>query len=131
MAGVPIFRLLIHDWTKLLPCEWFAYAENFYGTKKSGEIVKDRFNAAWLHHIHWNKHHWNYYVLVNEDGSRVAIPMPEKYVREMVADWFGAGRAIMHSWDISDWWEKHKSGIILHPQTQIRVEQLLGMKVEK
>jgi hypothetical protein len=33
-----------------------------------------------------------------------ALPMPEKFVREMVADWMGAGRAITGRWDVNDWY---------------------------
>jgi hypothetical protein len=142
---VPIWRLLIHDWSKLLPCEWFPYAENFYGTRKTrealeaqakygcaelapwGEFVEDRFNAAWLHHIHWNKHHWNYWVLVQEDGGPIAIPMPDKYIREMVADWFGAGKAITGSWEAQEWYDKHKDKMILHPETRKELEVRLAI----
>ena len=136
MAGVPVLRLLIHDWTKLLPCEWFPYTQYFYGNfpKQKDTEYAAAFERAWLHHIHWNKHHWQYWLLIDDPSSgqqMKALEMPEKYVREMVVDWFGAGKAIMHSWDISDWWEKHKAGIILHPQTQTRVEQLLGMEIQK
>jgi hypothetical protein len=146
VAGVPLFRLLIHDWSKLLPCEWFPYTRYFYGDYPKWDQVKIAcpaydwnlteegialaFERAWLHHIHWNKHHWQYWLLIDDPNSgeqMKALEMPEKYVREMVADWFGAGRAIMHSWDISDWWEKHRSGIILHPKTLEIVEALLAI----
>jgi len=146
---VSIWRLLIHDWSKLLPCEWFPYAEFFYGKKKStewfrlyseygaaelapwGESVQDLFDEAWLHHIHYNKHHWNYFVLVREDGDSFALPMPEKYVREMVADWYGAGRAIIGKWNITEWWEKHRGTIKLHPITRKLAEDLIVQAAKK
>jgi hypothetical protein len=43
--------------------------------------------------------------------------MPEIYVREMVADWWGASRAYTGSWDMSDWLTKNLPRIEkkLHP----------------
>jgi hypothetical protein len=51
--------------------------------------------------------------------------MPEKYVREMVADWFGAGKAITGKWGAKDWYQTKKDGIKLHPKTKALVEELL------
>src|SRR5882762_4064498 len=69
---VSIWRLLKHDWTKFLPCEWCPYVQSFYG----GWKYKDRppelvaaFDAAWLHHQHWNDHHWQHWVLREDSGA--------------------------------------------------------------
>jgi hypothetical protein len=55
----------------------------------------------------------------------VALPMPEKYVREMVADWMGAGRAITGRWEVAQWYAKTREHIIVHPDTRARVEELI------
>lgn len=48
------------------------------------------------------------------------LPMPEKYVREMVADWMGAGRAYTGSWDdLPKWLEQNAEKMILHPKTVV------------
>ncbi len=31
--GVPLHRLILHDWTKFLPREWFPYVNEFYGDR--------------------------------------------------------------------------------------------------
>lgn len=51
-------------------------------------------------------------------------PMPETHLREMLADWFGAGRALgkLQAWD---WYEKSKENMILHPDTRSQVETAL------
>lgn len=51
--------------------------------------------------------------------------MPEKYGREMVADWMGAGRGITGKWEADKWYEHNKLNIQLHPDTRVRVEALL------
>jgi hypothetical protein len=65
--GLGIVRLLIHDWDKFMPDEWFAYARTFYspdGTKQYVEGVD--FARAWMKHQHRNKHHWQYWLNAGE-----------------------------------------------------------------
>lgn len=207
----PLWRLLIHDWTKFLPCEWTPYVRKFYGAppalnpcyfspqwrQAEAEAWKARmeqgFDRAWLHHQRANPHHWQYWLLMPDtapayprycitsmDGGLVhhalteyvrdydgkgphpetadftncladdgsdenqeryrmvkrccdsanarrprALPMPEAYVREMVADWMGAGRAITGRWDVAEWYKKNRDNMVLHPDTRTRVEALL------
>jgi len=47
----------------------------------------------------------------------VALPMPDRYRREMLADWRGAGRAYGNP-DTKAWYLKNKGRIILHPETR-------------
>lgn len=124
-TGAPLWRLLIHDWSKLTPAEWGPYVRAFYkgqGVRESG------FHAAWLHHQHHNPHHWQHWVLREDDGDLMALPMPEHFAREMVADWAGAGRAITGSWDVSEWYAKHTEIMVLHPDTRVLVEELLARR---
>jgi hypothetical protein len=55
----------------------------------------------------------------------VPLQMPERYVREMVADWMGAGRAITGRWEVAQWYARSRPHIILHPATRARVEELI------
>ena len=96
--GIP-WRGIVHDLSKLSPFEYNAYRLNFsfdweaYGSPMPEEL-KDRFDEAWLHHIHKNPHHWQYWLLREDDGGTKLIPIPDVYRREMLADWRGAGKAI-------------------------------------
>lgn len=129
-TGAPLWRLLIHDWSKFTPAEWFPYTEYFYGghAKQSFRylVCKTKFNRAWLHHLHSNAHHWQYWVLRNDDGTTKALPMPEHYVREMVADWFGAGRAITGKWEAGKWYSQNAHKMVLHQRTRAEVEALIA-----
>jgi hypothetical protein len=144
-TGAPLWRLLIHDWSKFLPCEWFPYVEFFYGPKmadrddyrrresnvlgypitKKPDDVEAAFDRAWLHHQHANPHHWQHWLLREDSGGTKTLPMPEKVVREMVADWMGAGRAITGRWDVATWYAKNAHVIQLHPETRAKVEALI------
>lgn len=124
-VGAPLWRLIIHDWSKLTPLEWTAYAESFYGPRPRDEDVKQHFRLAWLHHQHCNPHHWQHWVLREDDGGTLALPMPEKLIREMVADWMGAGRAITGKWEVMNWYSLNEHKMNIHPRTKARVEELL------
>lgn len=64
--GVPLWIAILHDWDKFLPDEWLPYARTFYapdGTKRYQENVD--FARAWMKHQHRNKHHWQYWLMVD------------------------------------------------------------------
>lgn len=130
----PLWRLVIHDWSKFLPCEWGPYARSFYNRDGSKRDWKTRdpwdqmeFNEAWNHHQKFNKHHWQYWLLTNDndDPKHKPLPIPEKYLLEMVSDWMGTGRLITGKWDVWNWYEANKSRIILNERTRASVEWLL------
>jgi hypothetical protein len=125
----PLWRLLVHDWTKLLPCEWSPYVRSFYGPwaykDRPAEVVA-AFDAAWLHHQHANPHHWQHWVLREDSGATKVLEMPERYVREMVADWMGAGRAITGRWDVASWYAANREKILLGVGTRARVDELIA-----
>lgn len=118
---------LSHDQSKTEQDEYNAYDAYFYGTNKSFSVVQE-FNKAWLLHIHRNPHHWQYWVLINDDPEEgnVCIEMPYVYVIEMICDWWS------FSWDkgnlkeIFKWYEDHKDYIKLHKNTRKIVEQILS-----
>lgn len=123
-TGAPTWRLIIHDWSKLLPCEWFPYARHFYGVST---ITREAYDAAWLHHQHLNPHHWQHWCLRDDSGKVTVLEMPEHFIREMVADWMGAGRAITGKWEAASWYAKNRAKILLAPHTRDIVEELLGL----
>lgn len=119
----PLHLLIIHDWSKFTPSEAPHYGRQFFGSKDDPL----GFSRAWNHHQKTNPHHWEYWVMVTghnrggfPDGS--ALPMPEKYAREMLADWLGASRAYEGKWPKSleswNWWAKNFAGLNLHPETR-------------
>jgi hypothetical protein len=120
----PLWRLAIHDWSKLTPAEWGAYVQSFY-IDRHAPGAREAFNAAWLHHQHANPHHWQHWVLREDDGATLVLEMPESFAREMVADWRGAGRAITGKWDVASWYAKNRDKILLAPQTRSLVDALV------
>jgi len=140
---VPLWKAIIHDWDKFLPDEWSGYADWFFGSKSFEEwsrakhtymaaeaapwgfFMKDRFDVAWLFHQNRNRHHWNFWILRNDLSEMFALPMPEADVREMLADWYGAGWAITGKPNPQLWYDRNKDRMNLHPQTRSLIERLL------
>jgi len=130
-TNVPLWRILVHDWSKFTPAEWVPYANYFFNTKLSGSkkiYWKHRFALAWNHHQKTNPHHWEYWVIPTKKGPDT-LEMPETYVREMVADWCGAGRAKTGTWDIKKWYELNKEIILLHPHSRVLAENLINHNI--
>jgi hypothetical protein len=126
--GVPLWRLIIHDASKLTPAEWGPYVRRFYGGR-AGQLDKaddpDDFHRAWMHHWHHNAHHWEHWLTFDDAGGYRPLKMPPVLVREMVADWMGAGRAITCQWNIDSWYSANSTRMTLHPDVRRQVEMLL------
>lgn len=130
---------LLHDISKLRPDEFFPYLDSFYKKDlfpeksmvykvKTKETIKESFDLAWLKHIHRNPHHWQYWILQYDEEGIKCLEMPEKYVKEMVADWIGAGIAITGKRDVLGWYDKNKDNIKLNIATRMLVEYYLGLR---
>lgn len=118
--GVPEDQLRIHDQSKFSVYEFMPYANKFFGGDDS------EFDAAWLHHKNNNKHHWNHWVLPDEDGGLSTVKMPDHYALEMVADWMGASKQYTGSWDMTEWLKEKAQFIKLHPPTREYVTMILN-----
>ncbi len=58
------------------------------------------------------------------------LPMSEQAIREMVADWCGAGLALGNP-NILDWYTQHKDDLVLHRKTRIIAEVFLDEAMTK
>lgn len=133
LLGLGVIQMAIHDWQKLTLTEWFPYVEAFYGDKasprrKDGSYdptqVSVAFDRAWHHHLKYGRHHSEHWLLPLQNGGVEALEMPEKYIREMVADWYGAGMA-QDKPDFVGWFQGQRPRLRLHPRSLERAEQLV------
>ena len=123
---------LDHDRSKYTIAEYGPYDAYFYGKNKSYKVVQD-FNYAWLHHIHRNPHHWQYWVLINDDPGRgtTVLEMPYNYIIEMICDWWSFSWKSGELYEIFSWYRDHKSYIQLHEKTRKTVEDILDKMRER
>lgn len=121
-----------HDATKWQPTEYPAYDAYFYGKNKSYAVVMN-FKYAWLHHQNHNPHHWQYWVLINDEPKEGLVPleMPNTYILEMIADWWTFSWKNDKLGEIFDWYDEHKNYILLHKKTRKIVEDILDQMKRK
>ena len=116
-----------HDKSKYDKEEYDAYDAYFYGPGERPPEIQAAFNKAWLHHQHNNPHHWQYWVLVNDEPTEgtVALEMPEEYIYEMIADWWTFSWKNNNLLEIFDWYMKHSAYMKLAPRTRMVVNDIL------
>ena len=88
-----------HDLSKFLPSEWLPSVRFYFG---DGDMPRDgraafrqsdpAFNRNTLLHIHRNPHHWQHWIFLKDNGDLVPVEIPEKYRRQLLADWRGAAK---------------------------------------
>ena len=132
MINVGRTGLFNHDQSKWEKEEYDAYDAYFYGARLTKE-VKDNFNYAWLHHIHNNPHHWQYWILINDnpDEGEIIMDMPYNYIVEMICDWWAFSWKDEKLNEIFEWYEEHKEYMKLSDTTRHTVETILIRIKEK
>ena len=117
-----------HDESKRSVAEYDAYDQYFYGGNKEDKDVKDAFDLAWLHHIHENPHHWQHFVLFEDEGGvnkPKPLPMPYHYILEMICDWWAFSWKSGNLYEIFDWYKDHEGKMLLEAGTKKKVDDIL------
>lgn len=122
-------RLWQHDLSKYSPEEFDAYALWFYGGKGN----PTEFLTAWMHHLHANDHHWEYWVTHGfsyrgADVKNDCLYMPGLQLREMICDWMGASMAYTGSWDMTEWLKNNLGRIRLHTESAKSLRMILSIE---
>lgn len=120
------FQIMSHDASKIKSDEYWAYDKYFYGGNRSHQVVQD-FNYAWLMHIHRNPHHWQHWVLINDEPNEgeVILDMPYNYIIEMICDWWAFSWKKGDLTEIFKWYDEHKDYIKLSDKTRKNVQNIL------
>ena len=115
-----------HDQSKYDPEEYGPYDEYFYGGNRSYRVVRN-FDKAWLRHIHMNKHHWQHWILMNDnpDEGMIILDMPDIYIIEMICDWWSFSWKKGNLYEIFQWYNERKDHIKLSEDTRKTVEDIL------
>ena len=116
-----------HDTSKYGVEEFDAYDKYFYGENRTADVEKN-FNLAWLHHIHNNPHHWQHWVLINDDPGKgmTILDMPRNHIIEMICDWWSFSWNTGNLYEILKWYDQHKDYMKLSDNTRETVEDILS-----
>ena len=58
-----------------------------------------------------NDHHWQWWILPEDDGGTKILPMSRDARLELIADWIGAGMAISGRKDPWPWYQENKDKV--------------------
>lgn len=131
---------LLHDMSKYSPTEFLVGIKYYQGTRSPNSAEREGlgYSAAWLHHKGRNKHHFEYwqdYSLQAEEGLLVPVPMPDKYIAEMVMDRIAASKvyegAAYTDASALNYLKKGKRHPSVHPDTLAVLERILTMLAEE
>lgn len=115
-----------HDASKDELDEYVSYDRYFYGGNRSHAVVRD-FNYAWLMHIHRNPHHWQHWVLINDEPNEgeIILDMSYDYILEMICDWWAFSWKKGDLTEIFKWYDEHKDYLKLSDKTRKNVQNIL------
>ncbi len=88
---------LIHDLSKYSPAEFLVGARYFQGNRSPNNAERELrgYSSAWLHHKGRNRHHYEYWIDYSQKaipGGMAPVPMPDRYIAEMIMDRIAAGK---------------------------------------
>ena len=132
---------LMHDLSKYSPSEFIPgvkYYQDGHRSPNNAQREDEGVSKAWLHHKGRNKHHFEYWIDYDVDGSRTVLAgmkMPVRYVAEMFCDRIAASRIYnkekYKDSDPLDYYIKGLGHYIMHPETDALLHKLLQMLADK
>ena len=129
---------ITHDLSKYSPVEFWNGARYYQGFKSPNTAERDDkgYSEAWMHHKGRNRHHYEYWTDMNrQTRTYEPIPMPRKYLVEMVMD----RRAACMTYQGKDYrpdsalvyFDRSREKDLMHPKTNKELRYILAMLAEK
>lgn len=129
---------LTHDLSKYSLTEFRSGVRYYQGNRSPNAAEREDkgYSEAWMHHKGRNRHHYEYWTdMSRETGRYESVPMPRRYLAEMVADRVAAckvyegknytpGSALAYL-------ERSREKTLINPQTLKQLHYLLTMLRDK
>lgn len=136
---------ILHDMSKYSPMEFRMGIKYYQGDRSPNAAEREDkgYSEAWMHHKGRNRHHFEYWYDYDKKGEKavpgrmVPVPMPDRYIAEMVIDRMAASKVYegKNYTDASPWnYYRRRDGNadgLLHPKTRQTLERLLKMLAEE
>ena len=126
---------LTHDLSKYTLTEFRTGIRYYQDGKRSPNAAEREicgFSPAWIHHKGRNKHHFEYWTDLNLETQQYGpVPMPTKYLVEMVMDRIAACK-VYRGTNYTDaapleYLERARESGMMHPETLEKLRELLIM----
>ena len=131
---------LIHDLSKYSPTEFWPGVRYYQGNRSPNAAEREDivYSSAWLHHKGRNRHHYEYwmdYVAMGQRAQTGPVPMPRRYIAEMICDRLAACHVYNKGHYEDDmplrYYRQARPRMIIHPDTDADLVMLLTMAYEK
>ncbi len=131
---------LAHDLSKYSPTEFIKGCIYWQGNRSPNNAEREDtgVSLAWLHHKGRNRHHFEYWIDydLNCDTVITGMPIPQKYVAEMVCDRIAACKTYQgETYTDRSPYEYYMKGQeklwFVHQDCRDQLQYLLGMLSEK
>ena len=125
---------LVHDLSKYSVTEFRSGMKYYQGTRSPNTAEREDkgYSEAWMHHKGRNRHHYEYWTDMNRKTRNYeSIPMPRKYLVEMVMDRLAACK-VYQGKDYTQgsalaYFAKSRERELMHPDTKQELEYILTM----
>lgn len=131
---------ILHDMSKYSPTEFRVGVKYYQGNRSPNNAEREDkgYSAAWLHHKGRNKHHYEYWIdySINDiPGGMAPVPMPDRYIAEMIMDRIAASKVYRGS-EYTDadplaYYLKGADKILIHEDTKEKLDRMLTMLAQK
>ena len=128
------WRGLTHDLSKYSPTEFLTGMKYYQGTRSPNTAEREEkgYSEAWMHHKGRNRHHYEYWTDMSPQSKTYeAVPMPRRYLAEMVADRIAACKVYEGGKYTAEsalrYLMRSREKNLMHPQTRQELEFLLTM----
>ena len=129
---------LTHDLSKYSPTEFWNGARYYQGVRSpnAAERIDKGYSEAWMHHKGRNRHHYEYWTDMDlKTREYASVPMPRKYLVEMVMD----RRAACMTYQGADYrddsalvyLEQSMERDLMHPKTLRELRHILVMLAQQ
>ena len=129
-----IWQGLTHDLSKYSPTEFLVGARLYQGTRSPNAAEREEkgYSEAWMHHKGRNRHHYEYWTDMSKTTGRYeSVPMPRKYLVEMVMDRIAACRvyqgAAYQDGSALVYFEGSRERNLMHEETRRQLGYILTM----
>ncbi len=130
---------ILHDMSKYSPTEFLVGVKYFQGDRSPNNAEREEkgYSSAWLHHKGRNKHHYEYWIdygLEAGPDCMAPVPMPDRYIAEMIMDRIAASKVYRGAEYTDDdpikYFMEGRDKIPIHPQTLAKLERMLRILAE-
>ena len=124
--------------SKYRPEAFGGGARYYQGNRSPNDAEREvlGYSGAWMHHMGRNKHHYEYWHDYDKQGNMVPVPMPGRYIAEMLMDRIAAckvyeGKKYTNASPLAYYKKGKAVNDIMHDDTRQILERILRMLAEK